>query len=200
MVVSEMGETWSPNTAPPSVAETVRMVSVPLPPRMVTAIGTRTPNVPQEVPVANAMAPARMKKKICLGYRHGTAQTLPVKAPKKEKRQEDRTVLIFRCDGRYALEKRPSKGLLAGLWQFPNVAGKLDPVQALATAENWGVKPRDILRETEKKHIFTHIQWNMTGIYLEVSEPSGNFQWFTAEEIRNEAALPTAFRQFWEEI
>ena len=52
IVVSEMGEMWSPNTAPPRVAETVRMVSVPLPPRIVTAIGTRTPNVPQDVPVA----------------------------------------------------------------------------------------------------------------------------------------------------
>ena len=56
-----MGDTWSPNTAPPSVAETVRIASVPLPPRMVTAMGTRTPNVPQEVPVENAIAPARMK-------------------------------------------------------------------------------------------------------------------------------------------
>ena len=27
-----------------------------------------------------------------------------------------------------------------------------------------------------------------------------NFTWFTAEQIRENAALPTAFRQFWEEI
>ena len=26
------------------------------------------------------------------------------------------------------------------------------------------------------------------------------YQWFTAEEINSQAALPTAFRQFWEEI
>ena len=138
-------------------------------------------------------------KGICLGYQRGTAETLPVKLPKKGKRQEDRTVFIFRCDGRYALEKRPDKGLLAGLWQFPNVSGKLDTLQALAEAEKMGLAPREILRETERKHIFTHIQWNMKGIYLEVAAPVGSFHWFTPEEINTQAALPTAFRQFWED-
>ena len=136
---------------------------------------------------------------ICLAYRSGTQETLPVKAPKKAKRQEDRTVFILRCDGRYALEKRPAKGLLAGLWQFPNVTGSLDTASALESVEEWGLQPREIFREVERKHIFTHIQWNMKGIYLEVSEPAGSFQWFTADEINTQAALPTAFRQFWEE-
>ena len=138
-------------------------------------------------------------REICLGYRHGTADALPVKAPKKEKRQEDRTVFILRCGGKYALEKRPEKGLLAGLWQFPNVTGSLDTVQALAEVEGMGLRPREILREVHRKHIFTHIVWNMKGIYLEVDAAEGNFQWFTEEEINTQAALPTAFRQFWEE-
>ena len=138
-------------------------------------------------------------KDICLGYKNDTAEQLPVKSPKKEKRQEDRTVFIFSCDGRYALEKRPEKGLLAGLWQFPNVPGKLDTSQALTEIAKVGLSPRDIYRETEKTHIFTHIQWNMRGIYLEVSSLTENFQWFTPEEIENQAALPTAFRQFWED-
>ena len=136
---------------------------------------------------------------ICLGYRNGTAESLPVKAPKKPKRQEDHTVFILSCNGRYALEKRPDKGLLAGLWQFPNVTGHLTTKQALSTVARWGLHPRDILRETEKKHIFTHIQWNMKGIYLEVAETAGSFHWFTAQEIHSQAALPTAFRQFREE-
>ena len=135
---------------------------------------------------------------ICLACRNGTQEQLPVKSPKKGKRQEDRTVFIFRCDGRYALEKRPAKGLLAGLWQFPNVTGHLSTPQALETAEAMGLQPREILREVERKHIFTHIQWNMKGIYLEVSQPAGNFCWFTAEEINSQTALPTAFRQFWD--
>ena len=135
---------------------------------------------------------------ICLAHKEGTTQQLPVKAPKKEKRQEDRTVFILYCDGRYALEKRPAKGLLAGLWQFPNVTGQLDTAAALETVAGWELKTREIFRAVERKHIFTHIQWNMKGIYLEVAEPAGDFRWFTAEEINTQAALPTAFRQFWE--
>lgn len=135
---------------------------------------------------------------ICLAYQTGTADKLPVKSPKKEKRQEDRTVFILRCEDRYALEKRPSKGLLAGLWQFPNVSGHLDINQALEALQNWGLNPREIFREVGRKHIFTHIQWNMKGIYLEVASTSENFQWFTEKEINVQAALPTAFRQFWD--
>jgi len=137
-------------------------------------------------------------KEICLAYREGTADKLPVKAPKKEKRQEDRTLFIFCCEGRYALEKRPNKGLLAGLWQFPNVDQHLDTLQALEAVQAMGLKPREVLREVERKHIFTHIQWNMKGIYMEVAEPSETFRWFTPEEINTQAALPTAFRQFWD--
>ena len=134
---------------------------------------------------------------ICQGYREGTAEKLPIKSPKKGKRQEDRTVLILRCEDRFALEKRPDKGLLAGLWQFPNVPGKLHTLQALDAVRTMGLTPREMLREVERKHIFTHIQWNMKGIYLEVTEAAGTFSWFTAEEINAQAALPTAFRQFW---
>jgi len=39
----------------------------------------------------------------------------------------------------------------------------------------------------------------MKGIYLDVAEPAGNFRWMTEEEINTQAALPTAFRLFWEE-
>ena len=135
---------------------------------------------------------------ICLAYREGTAEKLPVKSPKKEKRREERTVFVLRCEGRYALEKRPAKGLLAGLWQFPNTGHHLDTRQALEAVQAMGLKPREIIREVERRHIFTHIQWDMKGIYLEVSEASGGFHWFTAEEINTQAALPTAFRQFWD--
>ncbi len=138
-------------------------------------------------------------RSICLGYRQGTAEALPFKSPKKEKRQEDRTVFILCCDGKYALQKRPDRGLLAGLWQFPNVSGKLDTREALAAVEHMGLIPRALSREVVRRHIFTHIQWNMKGIYLEVSGCGGDFQWFTEDEINTQAALPTAFRLFWEE-
>ena len=138
-------------------------------------------------------------KEFCGGACHGTAQQYPVKLPKKGKREEEKTVFILSCDGRYALEKRPDTGLLAGLWQFPNVPDKLETAAALDAVQQMGLRPREIMKQIERKHIFTHIVWQMRGIYLEVAEETENYTWLTAEQINEIAALPTAFRQFWEE-
>lgn len=139
-------------------------------------------------------------KDFCLGRGMGTAETLPVKLPKKGRKEVDITVFILRCGDTYALEKRPETGLLAGLWQFPNVPNKLDTDAALKAVEELGLCPKDIYRQVDKIHIFTHIQWNMRGIYLEVSEHNSKYSWLTADQINAETALPTAFRQFWVEI
>ena len=136
----------------------------------------------------------------CMGYQDGTAASLPVKSPKKQRRQADMTVLILRCGDQYALQKRGDTGLLAGLWQFPNIPGRRNIPAVLDYVEKIGLKPKEILRQVEKKHIFTHVQWDMCGVYLEVAAPEGDFCWLTAEQIEMQTALPTAFRQFWEEV
>ena len=138
-------------------------------------------------------------RSFCGGAMHGTAESFPVKLPKKQKRVEEKTVFILSCDGKLALRKRPAKGLLAGLWEFPNAPGILELPEALKTVEELGLKPRDLLRQTERSHIFTHIRWDMRGLYLEVEAPAGELTWLTAEEVAADAALPTAFRQFFEE-
>ena len=138
-------------------------------------------------------------RSFCGGAVHGTAEQFPVKLPKKGKKVEEKTVLILSCDGRYALRKRPESGLLAGLWEFPNVEGKLELPRMLDTAEKMGLRPRNVIKQLERKHIFTHIRWEMRGFYVEVAEMAGDFVWLTADEIRMHTALPTAFRQFWEE-
>lgn len=137
---------------------------------------------------------------ICQARAAGTAAKLPVKSPKKAKRQEQRTVFIFSCDGFYGLKKRPDSGLLAGLWEFPNVEGTLEIPDALQQAQAWNLRPRQLLRQVERQHIFTHVRWEMRGLYVEVAEKGGDFIWLSPEEIRTHAALPTAFRQFWEEL
>ena len=135
----------------------------------------------------------------CQGYRNGTCRTLPVKSPKKARRREEMTVFIFRCDGKIALQKRPDTGLLAGLWQFPNTSGKLSAEAAISFVEGMGLKTKEIIAQVEREHIFTHVQWDMRGIYLDVEGESSDFTWLTPREIRTQAALPTAFRQFFEE-
>ena len=136
----------------------------------------------------------------CLGHLRGSAESLPVKKAKALRRIEEKTVFILSCDGAYALRKRADTGLLAGLWEFPNVPGKMEIEGAIAEVERKGMIPKEIIRQVEKKHIFTHIEWHMRGIYMEVKERTDGLRWMTAEQIEQEAALPTAFRQFWEEV
>jgi len=136
----------------------------------------------------------------CLAHLQGNAGELPVKLGKKPRRIEDMTVFLLCCDGRYALRKRADTGLLAGLWEFPHVPGHLETGAALHALEGMGVRPRELQRRLEKKHVFTHVQWNMRGYYLEVSEESEGFVWLTGEQVNDRAALPTAFRQFWQEL
>ena len=135
-------------------------------------------------------------REFCGSAIHGTAEKFPVKLPKKAKREEEKTVFILSCDDLIAIQKRGNSGLLADLWQFPNVEGRLETELALKAVEEMGLKPRNLIRQVERSHIFTHIVWQMSGYYLEVDEPAGDLTWLTRQQIEADAALPTAFRQF----
>ncbi len=137
-------------------------------------------------------------KAFCRGQLMGTAEKLPVRLPKKERKVEEKTVFILSCQGRFALHKRENTGLLAGLWEFPNVPGTLTPEQAIRMLESMGVHPADVRRQRALSHIFTHIRWDMRGYYVEVWEEAPGFTWMDAQQVNTQAALPTAFRQFWE--
>lgn len=138
-------------------------------------------------------------QRICKAYATGSVEKFPVKLPKKEKRVEEKTVFLFAHDGKLAIEKRKEKGLLAGLWQFPNTQETLSPEAALKTAEKLGVQPVNLTKEVHKTHIFTHIRWEMTGYKIECAEEDNRFIWASAEDFKETYALPTAFRVFLEE-
>ena len=133
---------------------------------------------------------------LCEACRSGRQQSLPVRGEKRARRQEQRSVLILQSDGRLALTRRPTRGLLAGLWQLPDAEGELSEQQAIDLAEQWGVHVRHLLKTVEKTHIFTHVQWNMKGFYLSCTGQPAQFIWATREELAEKYALPTAFRQF----
>lgn len=135
---------------------------------------------------------------LCLGRARGTAESLPVKAPKKSRRVEDKTVFLLFRKGRAALRKRPASGLLAGLWEFPNVESALDEPAAGRAVRNWGLEPVAWKRRLTAKHIFSHVEWHMTGYALEVSgEGPEDFTWVDTLERH---AVPSAFSRFTEEV
>ena len=139
-------------------------------------------------------------RNFCRALAHGTAQLLPVRKTKTPRRKEEKTVFILSSQGLYGIRKRSEKGLLAGLWELPNTPEKLGLSDVILHVEQMGAKPREILKQVERKHIFTHVEWDMCGVYIEVGEKIPDLHWLTLTQIWDHAALPTAFRQFVDEV
>lgn len=135
---------------------------------------------------------------VCRAFHNGTAGNLPVKTPKKARRIEHRTVFVLLCDGRVAVRKRTEKGLLAGLWEFPNVLGEYSAATFNVPLHDWGVQAVDLKKSIGAKHIFTHVEWHMTGYFVDCRNQSDAFVWVTKEEFSRDIALPSAFRAFFD--
>lgn len=124
----------------------------------------------------------------------------PVRPEKKARKAEARTVFLLRREGKYALRRRPESGLLAGLWEFPSVAGTLSIADA-ARAVGCG---RESLAPLGKaKHIFTHLEWHMTGWLAELSPEAGalcagfgELVFVSPEELERKYALPSALEYY----
>ena len=136
-------------------------------------------------------------KDLCLAHLHDTVQELPVKTGKKERKIEERTVCLIQDGDRTALCRRPSKGLLAGLYEFPNVLGYLEQEEALHYVRELNLEPLHILELEPAKHIFSHIEWRMRAYRIRVSsleQYRGKKLIFAdRKESEKQYAIPSAF-------
>lgn len=133
---------------------------------------------------------------LCRAKAAETQLQYPVRLKKRPRREETMTVFILTTEDALAVEKRPDEGLLAGLWALPSAPGTLDEAAALKQATAWGADPVELTRASQKKHIFTHVEWQMTGYYIQCRTQSPAFTWATPADRAQQVALPTAFRQF----
>ena len=163
-------------------------------------LSQKSPTPPARAPPAclpHAAPPCaqRPARAFCAAYQNGMTDVLPVRAAKKPRRVEERTVFLLVRDGRLALRKRPAKGLLAGLWELPNVPGNLDEAGAAITLAQWGLTARTLTPVGAAKHIFSHVEWDMHG-YLAVAAGENNeFLWADGAALQA-AAIPSAFRYY----
>ena len=135
-------------------------------------------------------------RRLCLAHQAGETDRYPVKAPKKARRIEERTILLLKSGDLWAIRQREDKGLLAGLWEFCNLPGCLESREAVEAARELGLTVRSIRPTAQARHIFTHVEWHMTGYLLDVEAPAGDFLWKTAGEIIENYPLPTALRVY----
>ena len=139
----------------------------------------------------------------CAARRLGMQQSLPIRKKSAPRKTEERTVLILRCGDTVALRKRPERGLLAGLFEPFSCLGRLNEAEVGAMLAAAGVAPLRIAPLGEAKHIFTHIEWHMTGFEVILDEKSAitvceklDAELFFAprDEIDGMFAVPSAYR------
>lgn len=138
------------------------------------------------------ICPART---VCEAYKNGLTEVLPVRAKKKSRRVEERTVLLLFQGGKVALRKRPDSGLLASLWEFPSILGNLDESGVSLALAQMGLSAESIAPAGSAKHIFTHIEWDMKGYFADVTGENDDLFWADAAAF-DAAAIPTAFKKF----
>ena len=137
---------------------------------------------------------------LCKAYHHGTVDELPVKAPKKKRTIENKTVLVIQDGECTAIRKRPQEGLLAGLYELPNVEGHLSMDEALQKVKEMNLEPLHIETLPEAKHIFSHIEWRMIGYRIRVSSleerKESSFIFTEKKQSEKQYAIPSAFRAY----
>ncbi len=139
-------------------------------------------------------------KDVCEARRQGRIQELPVKAKAKERRIEKRTILVFRDNDKIAIEKRPDKGLLAGLYELPGLEGYLSLREVTEYSKRIGLMPIRIRKLSQAKHIFSHVEWHMKGYEIWVDElektNKKEFLFICPEEIQKIYPIPSAFEKY----
>jgi len=136
---------------------------------------------------------------LCLGRQQGDAEDFPHPAPKTKVVFQERAALCIRDGaGRLLLRRRPSRGLLASMWELPAVDldEGADPGEAASTLlpRPDGVGP---LRPVGAiQHRFSHRHWTVHVFVCDASAPPGEedddcARWVHPEELDG-IGLPTA--------
>lgn len=138
----------------------------------------------------------------CLAYREGVQEEVPVKAPKKARRQEERTVIILLCgeeDHEYVgICKRPEKGLLAGLYELPSLDGSLTAEELSSALAERGLDVTLVREAGKARHIFSHVEWDMTGYVVQAGHlpEESDVLFVEPYQLKENYALPAAFKAF----
>ena len=145
--------------------------------------------------------------KLCKARAAGTALQLPVKARPKARRLVPVGVALVESPAGWLLHRRPETGLLAGLWEPPlwedeTFADAAAMQRALVekgidTAAAWG---SEVLTSPlpKAKHIFTHLEWHMSGwqFFAPAQSLPEGYVWATAQQLEDTYTLPGAFKTY----
>lgn len=144
-------------------------------------------------------------KELCTAYKEDSWSRYPVKPPKKKRKIEDKTIFLLEYQGTYLVQKRPPKGLLAGLWEFPSEDGFVSPEKLQELLAQWDTGADSIELLGRGKHIFSHIEWHMIGYLIHLNRlpsvpPANDGVWISTQKMQKEYSIPSAFRAYYSKI
>ncbi len=143
---------------------------------------------------------------LCQAHHMGKTAEFPKKKAKKARKIEEKTVLVIQDEDRAAFRRRPEKGLLAGMYEFPVLEGRLAEGKVLEILGQMGLKVLRIRPIGEAKHIFSHKEWHMVGYAIKVDElerpekPEFRQDWIFVDknEVRENYPVPSAYAAYTE--
>lgn len=134
---------------------------------------------------------------LCLARKDDCVMELPVKTAKKPRKIEERTVLVIQDGERVAIRKRANRGLLAGLYELPNLEGHMTEQEVLEYVKERQLDAVRIESLAPAKHIFSHVEWRMIGYRVRVAALEETFAndmiFVDKKETKQKYAIPSAF-------
>jgi A/G-specific adenine glycosylase len=127
--------------------------------------------------------------RLCKARRNGAQELRPVMKPKREAPHYIHAAGVIVDRGRVLLAQRPSKGLLGGMWEFPNGRVEGDPAKGLAKVLKMGYGLRlrvkrngSLLMNDEMgmvRHAYTHfgVTVHVFKCVLTTGSKAGNLKW-----------------------
>jgi A/G-specific adenine glycosylase len=152
---------------------------------------------------------------LCLGRRAGVERELPIKTKAKKPKSVLRLAVIVEGSGRQRgkvlVRQRPDTGLLARMWELPNIE--------VADSETWesvadggrtlesalaeeGIRIETTRHVADAQHIFTHLHWNVRLLAARSLEEEHlnelanlpHYRWIGPEDFES-YAWPNVFRK-----
>lgn len=132
----------------------------------------------------------------CQAYAQHQTHQLPTPKPKKIMPQKETTMLIIRQGNTVLLEKRPQKGIWAGLWSLPEITMAEIASESISQRLNLTAEPEEPLAIVN--HAFTHYKLAITPQPLTVVHANqktlaAGFKWMSIQDAID-AAVPTPVR------
>ncbi len=129
-------------------------------------------------------------QELCRANQNGTQRNFPVLPMKKAKREENVYVFLLQTPQGFCIRRR-EQGVLKGMNEFPSCVFQGESAEQVLNG--WGMYAFTEVQRRNFTHIFTHIKWNITCVWVRMDDAP--FDAYTLDEIRESISLPTAFKQ-----